>query len=212
MRRGGDVDGLRQADDESLDDVAAFQQTKKLGDLLVQSRKVQRQPRFVVLRVRRRKQPLDRPCRVREGSLRLPRTGRVPRRSPTDSGNCALTSHCPSLWKWMSATTGLCLGARTIDPRTFDPEFLRASIHSRLLNFRQQSPTVFSLLRNFIPNPQFKDRPIFTTYMANQLWKVALSSWDSSRHSSISVGTPSAQKSSLTNSNEASRPSSYASS
>ena len=82
MLRGDDVDGLRQAEDEPLDDVAAFQLTQKLCDLIVQSRKVQRQPRFVVLRVRRRKQPLDRPCRVREGSLRHPRAGRGPQLLP----------------------------------------------------------------------------------------------------------------------------------
>ena len=34
MRRGDDVDVLRQAEDDPLDDVAAFQQTQKLCGLL----------------------------------------------------------------------------------------------------------------------------------------------------------------------------------
>ena len=108
MLRGDDAVVLRHVGDEPHDDVAAFNQPQRLCDLLVQSRKVQRKTCLVVLRVRRRKQPLvDRPCRVSEGSLPFPRTGRVPQRLPDRLLELRVDVTCPSSRKWMSATAGL---------------------------------------------------------------------------------------------------------
>ena len=83
MRRADHIDVRRHVGDESLDDVAAFQQPWKLCDLLdtLASDCACRSNKLHVLGG---SDVLDRaahrPCRVREGSLRLPRTGRVPQR------------------------------------------------------------------------------------------------------------------------------------
>ena len=65
-------------------------------------------------------------------------------------------------------------GVRTIDPRTFDPDFLPVSIHSSSLNFLSLRGIDLSIQAILVDNHNLRTDAVSATRADNQFWKFAI--------------------------------------